>query len=102
MLKKIKNLIWIFFIVQFFLITPQVLAKKEGTPAGWGKGEKKGWQGQDLPPGLFKKDVARASKEAEKTGPEAEKVVRKAQKGIEKKAKLAEKQAQTLQKKAVE
>ena len=45
------------------------LAKDKGEdPAGWAKGEKKGWKGAEVPPGLAKKDkkVKDASEKAEK------------------------------------
>jgi len=108
MFKKFTNLIWMFFMIQLLLITPEVLAKKEEVPGGWLKGEKKGWQGQDVPPGLSKKEAEKVRKEAEKVRKEAEKATvlaqkkaKQVQKEVVKKAQQVEKRANVVHKKAV-
>ncbi len=51
--------------------------KSKWNPAGWMKGEKKGWKEGDVPPGLADKDVKKAEKEARKKARHAEKEARK-------------------------
>lgn len=46
---------------------PPGLARKEGgAPPGWTQGEKTGWEGGETPPGLAKKDAKKAEKGSEK------------------------------------
>ena len=54
------------FLITAFLASPLALAKKDGNPFGWTKGEKKGWDGGEVPPGWSKKDQKAAEKEAKK------------------------------------
>ena len=77
-----RNLMWVFIFVVAIsgLNAPAVFAKKDGAPAGWSKGQKKGWQGQSTPPGWSKKDGNLAAKEARKKVDEAEKAAKKAAK----------------------
>lgn len=93
MKKGLTFLIAIFAVLSFTLSTP-AFAKKEGSPAGWAKGEKKGWNGADVPPGLAKKDAAKAEKEAKKQAKAAEKETKKKQKEAEKAAKKAKENAE--------
>ncbi|MFA7255378.1 MAG: hypothetical protein WC133_04705 [Candidatus Omnitrophota bacterium] len=70
-------------------------AKDKGeNPSGWTKGEKKGWHGSEVPPGLADKEM-KAGKEKEKADLEA----KKKQKEAEKEAKKAQKEAEKAQKK---
>ena len=84
---------WLFMILAVTLAAqaPAAFAKKDGDPPGWMKGEKKGWQGESMPPGLSKKDTQQAEKEARKKAKEAEREAKK-------KAKEAEKAAREKQK----
>lgn len=74
------------------ILMPAASAKKEGgaAPAGWTKGEKKGWDGGSMPPGLAKKEAHHAAKEAKKQGKIAEHDAHKAAKEARKAAKKAE------------
>lgn len=81
--------------ISLCLLSPNAIAKKGegGAPPGWSKGEKKGWQGADMPPGLAKKDAEKAQRQADKEA-------RKAEKEAKKKAKQAEKEARKKSKEA--
>ena len=97
-MKKMTLFILILFTVSVFAGNPEVYAKKYGgNPAGWSKGEKKGWGGAELPPGLAKKDANKAQKAAEKQAKQVEKKAAKkakqAEKNAAKKARQAEKEA---------
>jgi hypothetical protein len=85
-MKKI-NQAAIFLLIAVFLAAPSAFAKKDGNPLGWGKGEKKGWDGGEMPPGLSKKDHAKAEKEAKKAKKAADKEAKRAKKEMEKAAK---------------
>ena len=52
-------------------------------PKGWTKGKKKGWHGENAPPGLSEKEMKKHEKQAKKE-------VKKANKEAKKKAKEAE------------
>lgn len=82
-----------------FLMTPLAFAKKDGDPAGWTKGKKKGWHEGDQPPGLSHKEAEKAKKDAEKKAKkaqkEAEKKAKKAKAEAEKKAEEAKEKAQS-------
>ncbi len=75
-------------------------------PSGWGKGEKKGWQGGQVPPGLadkekqLKDEAQKAEKEARKKKMEAEKSAEKQKKEAEKAKREAEKEAKKKQREA--
>ncbi len=73
-MKKL-NPFWCLVIALLFLLTgsSSVFAKHGGggkghgggphkTPAGWSHGKKKGWKGEQLPPGLAKKQEGADSK----------------------------------------
>lgn len=90
----------VFLIALSFVVASPAFAKKDGGPAGWAKGEKKGWSGENTPPGLDKKNAAKAEKEARKKAKEAEKEARKKAKEAEKAAKKAEREAKEAAKKA--
>jgi len=87
MLKTSRNLMLLALVAGLTLAAPQAFAKKKGdAPAGWSKGEKKGWGGESLPPGLAKKDADKAKKEAGKPKKEAEKKTKMAKKEAAKKS----------------
>jgi Sec-independent protein translocase protein TatA len=75
-----KTKIAILLLIAAFLASPNAMAKKDGNPGGWLKGEKKGWNGGEQPPGLSKKDQKKAEKEAKKAKKEAEKAKAKLEK----------------------
>lgn len=87
-----------------FLNGPAGFAKKEGDPAGWAKGEKKGWKGESTPPGFDKKDAKKAEADTRKQARQAEKdakrKAKKAEKEAKKKAKEAEREARRKAKEA--
>lgn len=87
---KSKQGFWIIAltIVSLALAAP-AFAKKDGNPLGWGKGEKKGWDGKGTPPGLSKADAKKAENEAKKKQKQAEKEAKKKQKEAEKAAEKA-------------
>jgi hypothetical protein len=80
-MKKIIML----FLIAVFLAAPAAWAKKDGNPAGWLKGEKKGWDGGQTPPGWSKKDQKAAEKEAKKKEKAAQKQAEKLKKEAKKK-----------------
>ena len=87
MKNRFKFAVATFAIFSLVMSTP-VFAKKDGdSPAGWSKGKKTGWGGENMPPGLAKSDVKKAEKEAKKKQKELEKEAKKKQKEIEKAAK---------------
>ena len=91
-----KNISKLMVLVLLFAFTASIpaYAKKDGDPAGWLKGKKKGWDGGQTPPGLSKKDQGAAEKDLKKKQKEAEKQAKKAQKEAEKKANEAKKKLQ--------
>ncbi len=78
MTKIILNFVMFVLITSLLIIAPEAFAKKDGSPGGWEKGEKKGWHGGELPPGLSKKEEKQAKKEAAKTQKEAARQAKKA------------------------
>ncbi len=84
----------VFFAVVSLVFSVPAFAKKDGSPAGWLKGEKKGWHGGNTPPGLSKKDAEKAEREAKKKQKQAEKETKKKQKEAEKAAKKAKEEAE--------
>ncbi len=92
MKRRLSLVIAVLAVISFAFTTP-AFAKKEGNPAGWLKGEKKGWEGKDVPPGLDKKNAEKAEKEARKAEKEAKKKAEKAKREAEKEARKAEKEA---------
>lgn len=70
-------------------LAPAAFAKKGegGSPFGWSKGKKTGWNGGSQPRGLTKKDTEKAEKEAKKKLKEAEKEAKRKAKEAEKAAK---------------
>lgn len=77
MRKMTRNFLAFALMAGFVFTTSQALAKKEGSPPGWEKGEKTGWDGGSLPPGLAKKEAAGAEEKAEKPAKKAEKKPKK-------------------------
>lgn len=79
---------------------------KTEDPAGWAKGEKKGWKGSEVPPGLANKkdkvkgEAEKAEKSLDEKRDSAEKEARKAEKKADKEAKKAQKKAEKEAKKA--
>lgn len=96
-MKKGFTFLILMLAVFSFTVTVPAYAKKDDKPAGWLKGEKKGWDGAEAPKGQLKADAKKAEKEAKKKQKEAEKEAKKKQKEAErearKKAKEAEKAA---------
>ena len=105
-MRKKRNRLAVVFLAAslVFLNAPAGFAKKEGGPAGWAKGEKKGWKGESTPPGFAKRDAKKAEAEARKQAKQAEKDAKKKAKEAEresrKKAKEAEKEARRKAKEA--
>ncbi len=98
-------------VISLALASPSVYAKpKEGhdTPPGWSYGKKTGWEGENLPPGLAKKEgidkgesegetgekVEKEEKEKKKQKEDAEKAAKQKKEKIEKEAKEKGKEAQ--------
>ncbi len=82
-------------VVFSFSMGPQAFAeegKSKWNPAGWMKGEKKGWKEGDVPPGLSGKDARKAEKEARKKARRAEKEARKNEKKAEREARAKAKE----------
>ncbi len=72
------------------------IGKGKDRPAGWDKGEKKGWCGEKVPPGQEKKKL----KEVHKKGKSAEKTLtKKEQKRLKKAEKKRKKEQKRLEKK---
>lgn len=92
-----KNLLPFLILIAFSLtFSPSSALAKEKSkwnPTGWLKGEKKGWEGKDVPPGLSEKDAKKAEKEARKKAKEAEKEAKKKEKEAQREAKKAKKEA---------
>lgn len=84
-------------IVLMFALSAPAFAKHEGNPPGWSKGEKKGWNGGTVPPGVSKADAKKAERDArdarKKADKEAKKQAKEAKKQAEKQQKEAEKAA---------
>ena len=80
-MKTLKTLI-VMLVLGMFLAQTAVYA--DWNPKGWFKGKKKGWNGEQTPPGLTKKEVdaanKKAAKEAKKMEKEAAKQAKKAEK----------------------
>ena len=72
-----------YFIVgmalMLMLAAPSAFAKHKegGNPPGWTKGEKTGWDGGQMPPGLSKKEAKKAKKHAKKEKHKAERKAKK-------------------------
>lgn len=76
-MKKAVYYLTLVFLAMFLITPTTAFAKKDGNPSGWTKGEKEGWDGEALPPGLFKKEGEEAKKKAEKASKKAEKEAKK-------------------------
>ena len=75
---KAKSKVAVGMILLLVFASPLALAKGHGhgegfeggpgesTPPGWSKGEKKGWDGADMPPGLEKKEDGSQKDSADK------------------------------------
>ena len=71
-------------------------AKDKGeNPSGWTKGEKKGWHGSEVPPGLTDKEKKAKGEESEK----ADKEVKKTKNNAEREAKKSQREAEKARKK---
>lgn len=99
MKKGFTFLILMLAVFSFTVSTP-AFAKKDGNPAGWLKGEKKGWDGAEASKGQLKADAKKAEKEAKKKQKEAERETKKKQKEAEKEARKKAKEAEKAAAKA--
>jgi hypothetical protein len=101
-MKNGFKLLLTLMVIFSFAVTTPALAKKDGDPAGWSKGEKKGWNGENVPPGFSKADAKKAERDTRDAAKKAEKDLKKKQKEAEKEArkqkKQLEKQAKEQQK----
>jgi hypothetical protein len=77
MKNKLKVFTVLLIALSFTAVSP-AFAKKDGDPAGWSKGEKKGWHGESTPPGFSKRDAAKAKKDAHKQAEGAADAAKKA------------------------
>ncbi len=98
MKQQVKFMAVLFAALMVLSSTP-AFAKKDGDPSGWGKGEKKGWHDEKMPPGLSKKDGEKAEREAKKAKNETEREAKKKQKEAEREAKKKQKEAEREAKK---
>ncbi len=77
-----------FFMLALCVASIGVVAYAEddaaGVPAGWSKGEKKGWQGEAQPPGLMKKEAGKAKGKVKEATDEAEKIAKEAKEKVKK------------------
>lgn len=102
-MKKNYSVLVVLFAVISLVFSAPAFAKKEGkSPLGWLKGEKKGWDGGQTPPGLSKADAKKAEKEAKQKQKEVEREAKKKQKEADREAKKKQKEAEKAAKQAKE
>ena len=99
-MKKILKSILVLLVIGLFFTTS---AYAGWNPKGWFKGKKQGWEGEQVPPGLSKKEIKGQEKKTKKEAKKAGKAVNKeAKEELADKAKDAEEAAEGAKKAAEE
>ena len=87
----LKSSFLVFVIATFFLASSVGYAGLN--PKGWGKGKKKGWSGENVPPGVSKKEMKEKENQAKKEAKKAEREIKKKTREARKAAKETHQEA---------